>query len=237
MILIDWQAIETVFLDMDGTLLDLHFDNHFWLEHVPRRYAERNGLPLEEAKRQLLERYRSVEGTLAWYCLDHWSRELGLDIVLLKQEVDHLIALHPHVLDFLAALRERGKRRVLVTNAHQKALALKLGKTQLAGHLDAIVSAHNLGLPKEDPGFWPRLHAIEPFDPERTLFVDDSPAVLRSARHYGFRWLLAVTEPDSRGGHRPAPELPAIRHFAELLPGLRATAAVGPRPQPAGGVP
>jgi putative hydrolase of the HAD superfamily len=225
MIEIDWQAIETVFLDMDGTLLDLHFDNHFWLEHVPQRYAERTGLPPEEARRQLLERYRSVEGTLAWYCLDHWSRELGLDIALLKQEVDHLIAVHPHVLDFLATLQARGKRRVLVTNAHQKALALKLRKTQLGGHFDGIVSAHSLGLPKEDPGFWSRLHAIEPFDPGRTLFVDDSPAVLRSAERYGFRWLLAVTEPDSRGGQRTAPEFPAIRHFAELMPGLRAASA------------
>lgn len=220
MIEIDWQAIETVFLDMDGTLLDLHFDNHFWLEHVPLRYAERTGLPPQEAKRQLLERYRSVEGTLAWYCLDHWSRELGLDILLLKQEVDHLIAVHPHVLDFLTALRERGKRRVLVTNAHQKALALKLEKTRLGGYLDAVISAHSLGLPKEDPGFWALLHAIEPFDLKRTLFVDDSPAVLRSAQHYGFRWLLTVTQPDSRGDHRAAPGLPAIRHFAELIPGL-----------------
>ncbi len=222
LITIDWQSIDTLFLDMDGTLLDLYFDNHFWLEHVPRRYAERTGLSPAEAKRQLLERYRSVEGTLEWYCLDHWSRELGLDILLLKQEVDHLIAVHPHVIDFLEALRERDKRRVLVTNAHQKALALKLGKTRLGGHLDAIVSAHSLGLPKEDPGFWPRLHAVEPFDPERTLFVDDNAAVLRSAQAYGFRWLLAVTVPDSRGTEHSTSEFPSVRHFAELIPGLRA---------------
>jgi len=124
--MIDWQRIDTVFLDMDGTLLDLHFDNHFWLEHVPERYAQARGLAPEVAKAQLLARYRDIEGTLEWYCVDHWSRELGLDIALLKQEVEHLIAVHPHVLDFLEALERRGKRRVLVTNAHQKALALKL---------------------------------------------------------------------------------------------------------------
>ena len=217
---IDWREIDKVFLDMDGTLLDLHFDNHFWLEHVPRRYAERTGLPLAEAKGQLLKRYRSREGTLEWYCVDHWSRELGLDIILLKQEVDHLIAVHPHVVGFLEALRDRGKRCVLVTNAHQKALALKMEKTQLEGHFDDIVCAHALGTPKENPGFWPRLHAIEPFDPDRTLLVDDSPAVLRSARGYGFRWLLAIAQPDSRGAERPPSGFPTIRDFAELLPGL-----------------
>ena len=29
-----WRDIDTVLLDMDGTLLDLHYDNHFWLEPV-----------------------------------------------------------------------------------------------------------------------------------------------------------------------------------------------------------
>lgn len=219
--MIDWSGIDTVFLDMDGTLLDLHFDNHFWLEHVPRRYAEARGLDLEQARTELLGRYRDLEGTLEWYCVDHWSRELGLDIALLKQEVDHLIAVHPHVTDFLEALAERGKGRVLVTNAHQKALALKMDRTRLAGHFDRILCAHDLGLPKEDPGFWHRVHAILPFDPERTLFVDDSLSVLRSARDYGFARLIAVLEPDSKAPRRSVDEFPAIANFAELLPGLR----------------
>lgn len=219
--MIDWSGIDTVFLDMDGTLLDLHFDNHFWLEHVPRRYAETRGLDLEQARTELLGRYRNLEGTLEWYCVDHWSRELGLDIALLKEEVDHLIAVHPHVTDFLEALAAAGKGRVLVTNAHQKALALKMDRTRLAGHFDRIVCAHDLGLPKEDPGFWHRAHALLPFDPERTLFVDDSLSVLRAARDYGFARLIAVLEPDSKAPPRLVEEFPAIANFAELLPGLR----------------
>ena len=218
--MIAWNTIDTVFLDMDGTLLDLHFDNHFWLEHVPLRYAEARGLPLEQAKSQLLALYRSREGTLQWYCVDHWSRELGLDIALLKEEIEHLIAVHPHVIDFLEALAALGKRRVLVTNAHQKSIALKMGKTRLAEHFERIVCSHDLGVPKESGDFWPRLHAIEPFDRERTLFVDDSPSVLRAAKGYGFRWLLAVVAPDSKAPARELSEFPAIRHFAELLPGL-----------------
>lgn len=220
--MIDWSRIDSVFLDMDGTLLDLHFDNHFWLEHVPRRYAEARGLDPERARIELLGRYRDLEGTLEWYCIDHWSRELGLDIALLKEEVDHLIAVHPHVTDFLEALASRGKGRVLVTNAHQKALALKMDRTRLAGHFDRIICAHELGLPKEDPGFWHRLHAILPFDPGRTLFIDDSLSVLRAARDYGFARLIAVLEPDSHAPRRAVDEFPAIVNFSELLRQLRA---------------
>jgi putative hydrolase of the HAD superfamily len=218
--MIDWTQIDTVFLDMDGTLLDLHFDNHFWLEHVPRRYAEARGLEIEAARKQLLSRYKDIEGTLEWYCIDHWSRELGLDIALLKEEVDHLIAVHPHVVDFLDRLRELGKRTVLVTNAHQKSLALKLDRTRLRGYLDAVVCSHDFGLPKEDPAFWDRLNQAEPFTRERTLFVDDSPSVLASARRHGIRWLLRVLRPDSKGEVREAEGYDAIHDFSELLGGM-----------------
>lgn len=216
--MLDWRQIDTLFLDMDGTLLDLHFDNFFWREHVPRRYAEFRCLELEQAKAELRTRYQSREGTLEWYCVDHWSQELELDIALLKEEVDHLIQVHPHVVDFLEAVAQAGKRRVLVTNAHQKAISLKMRHTQLAGHFDRILCAHDLGLPKEQPGFWELLGTIEPFDPQRTLFVDDSPAVLEGARRYGFRWMLMVLKPDSRAPANPARDFPAIRDFSEIMP-------------------
>jgi putative hydrolase of the HAD superfamily len=218
----DWRQIDSVLLDMDGTLLDLHFDNHFWLEHVPRRYAEARGIPENAARTELHARYQDILGTLNWYCVDHWTRELGLDIALLKEEVDHLIGVHPQVTEFLDLLKRAGKRRVLVTNAHQKSLELKMRRTRLRDRLDHVVCAHDLGLPKEDAGFWPRLRRSEPFDPQRTLFVDDSLSVLRAARHYGIAHLLAIRLPDTRQAERRVDEFPAVRGFAQLLPGLRA---------------
>ena len=47
---LDWDSIDTVLLDMDGTLLDLHFDNHFWLEFVPHKYAELKGIALRRLR-------------------------------------------------------------------------------------------------------------------------------------------------------------------------------------------
>ncbi len=218
---LDWAAIDTVFLDMDGTLLDLHYDNHFWLEHVPRRYAEHIGVSLAEAKDTLLPKYRRIQGTLDWYCIDHWSRELGLDIALLKAEVEHLIAAHPFVAEFLDALGNCGKRRVLVTNAHQKSIDLKFRRTRLGDRLERVICAHDLRLAKEAPGFWARVQAIEPFDPQRTLFVDDNLEVLHAARDYGFHWLLAVSAPDSRVPARDVRDFPAIARFSQILPQLR----------------
>jgi len=231
-VFVDWNEVETVFLDMDGTLLDLHFDNHFWLEYVPRRYAEKQGITLEAAKAELARRYKAVEGTLDWYCLDYWSRELALDIPLLKQEVEHLIALHPHVLDFLEWLKKADKARLLVTNAHQKALELKLRKTRLDGYLDGVISAHELGLPKENPAFWQRLGQRVHFDPQRTLFIDDSLPVLESARAAGIGQLLRIRHPDSRQPPTSGGTFPALDHFQPLTESLRHWSMTGAAPRP-----
>lgn len=215
---LSWPQIQTVLLDMDGTLLDLRFDNHFWRELVPVRYAERHGMPLEQARTEVAARTRRVEGTLDWYCLDYWSRELGLDVVALKYEIEHLIAVHPHVRDFLVALHAAGRRVALVTNAHGQSLTMKMEKTGLADYFDTLVCAHDLGLAKEQPDFWPRLRAREPFDPATTLLVDDNLSVLRSAQSYGIAHLVSVLWPDSSAPPRLPGEFPAIHDFSELLP-------------------
>ncbi len=215
-----WDEIDTVFLDMDGTLLDLHFDNHFWLEHVPLRYAEKHQLSVQEAKQRLFPRFRALEGSIDWYCVDFWSRELDLDISALKRELEHLIRVHPQVTEFLQALRATGKRVALLTNAHHKVIELKMTSTGLAEHFDHLICAHAFRVPKEDPQFWPRLAAEDPFDPQRTLFVDDSLPVLRAAHDYGIRHLRAVRLPDSQAPPKQTEEFIAIESFDELLDGL-----------------
>jgi putative hydrolase of the HAD superfamily len=216
--MVNWDTVDKVFLDMDGTLLDLNFDNYFWQEHVPQRYAEANDMDLERAKHVLFGLYREAEGTINWYCVDYWTDRLGLNIALLKQEVDHLIAVHPFVVPFLDRVRALDKQAVLVTNAHQKSLNLKMNRTQLGGHLDAIVCAHDFGAPKEEQSFWEQLQSQRPFDPTRTLLIDDSLAVLRSARKYGITNLLAVFQPDTKRPPKDVEEFEAIRSFREITP-------------------
>ncbi len=216
--MIDWSHIDTVLLDMDGTLLDLNFDNHFWREHVPLRYAEKYQLDIEAAKQELFPKFRNAEGTIDWYCVDYWSEQLGLDIVMLKEEVDHLIAVHPHVIEFLDRLKQLGKHRALVTNAHHKSLMLKLERTALHHHLDDIICSHEFGVPKEDKSFWDKLQAKLPFDKQRTLLVDDSLPVLRSAHTSGIAGLLAVSKPDSQSPQRQVDEFQAIYDFSNIMP-------------------
>jgi len=213
-----WSAIDTVLLDMDGTLLDLHFDNHFWLEHLPQRYAELHGLSRQQADDELLPLFHQHAGQLNWYCTDFWSRELNLSVRELKREVAHLIALRPDAETFLQALRAAGKRVALITNAHRDSLSLKLERIQLAPYFERLISSHDYGFPKENQQFWHALQADFSFDPARTLFIDDSLPILRSARDFGVAHLLAVRQPDSQQPHKDSQEFAAVEDYRALLP-------------------
>jgi 5'-nucleotidase len=214
---LDWSAIDTVLLDMDGTLLDLRFDNWFWQEHVPAIWGREHDVSAEQALAVLTPRFEAARGTLDWYCLDHWSREFQLDLRAIKHEVRERVQYIPGAEDFLRRLKLLGKRRVLVTNAHPETLAIKAAHVDLLGHLDEVYSTHPFGLPKEHAGFWPRLRGATEFDPARTLFVDDSLPVLAAARNYGIAWLRAIRQPDLGRPARDTGDFPGILSVADLL--------------------
>ena len=218
--MINWKEIDTVLLDMDGTLLDLNFDNHFWKEFVPLKFAEKQGLSTIEAKQQLEPRFKSMEGKLEWYCLDYWSEVLQLDIAGLKAEISGLIAVLPHVTEFLEKLQHSSQKVLLVTNAHRDSLGLKMEKTCLQPFFDGIISSHDLGLPKEHTDFWGLLQQQQPFDTKKTLLIDDSLTVLSSARLFGIAHLISVSKPDSRQPKKNVTGFPAIEDFRELMIGL-----------------
>jgi len=214
--MISWTKTDTVLLDMDGTLLDLHFDNQFWLELVPRRYARDRGLSLGQARDRVQPLMKAVQGTLDWYCLDYWQQKLDIDITAMKRESAHLIRFRPGAEAFLGNLQRAGKRAVLVTNAHRGSLHLKLERVPLAAYLARMVSSHDLGAPKEAQTFWHALQALEPFDPARTVLLDDSAAVLGAAREYGLAGVIGIRQPDSTRAALANAGFPLLASFEEL---------------------
>lgn len=216
--MLDWTQIDTVLLDMDGTLLDLNFDNYFWLEYLPLRYAEKYKLDPDEAKRSINKKTRALEGTLEWYSTTYWSEALGIDVVALKHEVRHLVTELPFCHEFLDDLKAAEKDIVMVTNAHHDSLNLKMDKTGLAHKFDKLITVHEFSLPKENIACWDEVHKRHPFDRTRTLLVDDNLNVLKSAEQYGIANLLAIYKPDSKAPVRDVEHFQAIHGFDEILP-------------------
>ena len=216
----NWNNIDTVLLDMDGTLLDLRFDNLFWLHHVPSEIARQQKISLALAKKQMAAQCEAVKGTLNWYCVDYWSRQTNLNIGQMKIDNAETIAMRADVPDFLDALKKRNIQRILLTNAHPHSLALKIEKTGLNLHLDHIYSTHEFGHCKESEKLWKALLARHPFDPQRTLFIDDNEDLLLTAQKFGIRYLLGIKNPDSKQPHKNFRHCPAIDNYAILTKDL-----------------
>ncbi len=209
--------ISFVLLDMDGTLLDKYFDDYFWEHLVPEKYADKHGMTFGRAKKELLERYRSHEQTLNWTDIDFWSRELGLDILALKEQIRHLIEIHPHVENFLKLMMSRKKRVYIVTNAHDKVLDLKLRKTEIGKFLTGTITSAEIGFPKERMEFWRKAEARLGFTPGGTLFVDDTLAVLRTAQDYGIKYVVYKARGNSKVEPGYSPDFTAVMDFDELI--------------------
>ncbi|MFT6791550.1 MAG: HAD superfamily hydrolase (TIGR01509 family) [Cellvibrionaceae bacterium] len=217
--MLNWDEIDTVMLDMDGTLLDLYYDNHFWMIHLPQRFAQIKKIERKIAQQQVLEHIRAVEGTLQWYCLDYWSDRLGVDVVKLKKEIRCKIKERPHARELLNRLGQSKKTIYLVTNSHPAGVAIKMDEIQIEAHFKEIISSHQFGYPKEQLAFWQSLDQHLSFDRKRTLFIDDNLTVLNTAIAFGIKHILGIHQPDSTV-HRTVDQVPAIHHFDEILDGL-----------------
>ena len=214
----NWNAIDTVFFDMDGTLIDLHFDHVFWKDYLPRCYAEHHKLPLEEVRQTLQDYNHSLIGTLNWYCLDHWDQFLGMNTIAIKEKLVHLIRFRPHVKEVLISLQQLPVQMAILTNAHARSFTLKNRQLSLTNYIDYVVSSHEFGYPKEMQEFWYALQKTHPFNPERCLFIDDNPDVLKSAEKYGIGHVMAISQPDTTLPSKNIQGFPILNNFKELLP-------------------
>lgn len=208
---------DTLMLDMDGTLLDLAYDNYMWLQHIPAEYARQNEMSEEAARERLYAIMKSLEGKLDWYCLEHWSVALDLDIAALHRDENERIGFLPGAREFLESMSSHHIRLLMVTNSHQHTLDIKTEVTGIVEFFDDIYTSHELGHAKEDQPFWHALMDIEDFDRKKTLFIDDNVSVLRSARDFGVEMLLHVTEPDSCRPARHDDDFTGISGVATLL--------------------
>ena len=218
---IDWQTIDDVLLDMDGTLLDLNYDATFWLKTVYSIVASFTGESGTEIRDRFQKELKKHEGTLAWYCTDRWAEFFGIDLIEAKKQLTHLIRYRPHAKQFLEALRPLPLRTIIATNAHPDVIQLKLDVVPLNTLVDGIVSSHQYGVAKEHPNFWTALFDEYSINPNRAVFMDDSPRVLDAADRAGVREIVEIRHPNLSEPPRTTWKQ-GIDDFDTLLPELLA---------------
>jgi len=215
--MVSWDVIDTVLLDMDGTLLDLAYDNTLWNSVLPERFSEIHAVSVEEAREHLFAHMTERKGEIDFYCLDYWADYTGLDVIALHHELAALIRYRPYAEEFLEHLVTIERRSLLVTNAHRDSLDVKNLHSNVTDRLHAAVSCHDYGAPKESQDFWNELMSEHPFDPARTLLIDDNAAVLDSALTFGLAHVLTIAQPDSERPPRTDLRHPAVADFRDLI--------------------
>ncbi len=212
-----WREVDKVFFDLDGTLLDRYFDDYFWEQFVPEVYSSKNKIDIDQSRQLLIMTYKSVQNTLQWTDLDYWSEKLGLDIAALKYEVRHLIQSRPQVTELMNHIKSLGKEIYLVTNAHPKALQIKMEQVDLTNWFKARICSKEVGAAKEQPEFWHKFMKIIPFEKDTTLFVDDNTKVLETAREFGIKHLVHIAKPSSKVAAQYCNQYRSIGNFQELI--------------------
>ncbi|MEO0575253.1 MAG: HAD family hydrolase [Pseudomonadota bacterium] len=212
------EGCDTLLLDMDGTLLDLAYDNYFWQELLPVTYAQTHGIAHSEADAKLRALIAAQAGTLNWYCLEFWTDQLQLDILALKASCADRIGYLPGARAFLKYARECGYRLVLVTNSSRALLNIKDERTQVTDLMDAVYSSGDFGAAKESQQFWQLFSEAEDLQRERAVLLDDSASVLAAATQFGLAGVLGLRKPDSRRAANPLDGHHSVETVADLLP-------------------
>jgi HAD superfamily hydrolase (TIGR01549 family) len=103
--------IKVVSFDVEGTLVTPDFSYAVWFEAIPRRYAEKNGINLEQARKAVEEEYRKVgDQRLEWYDVRYWFAKLGLGTPApVMERCESHVCYYPEVKEVLASLSTKYK--------------------------------------------------------------------------------------------------------------------------------
>lgn len=115
--MVNLNEVKVVSFDAEGTLVTPDFSYSIWFEAIPERYAERNGIDFEAARKAIEEEYRKVgDQRLEWYDIRYWFDKLDLgapDQVM--EKCSSRVCYYPEVEEVLSALS--GRYKLVVASA------------------------------------------------------------------------------------------------------------------------
>lgn len=205
--------------DMDGTLLDLAYDDLIWNHKLPERHAAMNACTLEQSHATLHDFYENHKHTLSWYSSSFWTSKVGVNTLALQYDYKKNIQPRSGCFELLEILKQRGYKCWIVTNADCAGLKLKLENINLRPYFEVIVSSEEIGHAKEFIEFWQILQNMHPFNPKNVVLIDDTAKVLNGAALFGIESLITISQPSSNKVAKNALELeyPAINDLTELV--------------------
>jgi putative hydrolase of the HAD superfamily len=165
--------LRVISFDVDGTLVDLRFNELIWNEGIPLLYAEKMGIGLEEARKHVKQEYDRVgENRLEWYDIRYWFRYFGLEgwRELLKS---YEVTIYPEVPWVLNTLTKKYDL-IAATNLTREFLDMEM-KDLRNFFKHVFSSTSDFKQVKKTIGFYSKICDILQIKPQEMVHVGDHP--------------------------------------------------------------
>ena len=164
---------------------------------VPAEIAKMNGIKINEAKKEVINIGRKLEGTMPWYKLSYWEDIFKVDLIKPAIKKSSYISFLPGAENTLKNLRKLNIEIFLLTNCDSRLLSVKSNAVPFLKYADEVQSSTDLGFIKEDKDYWNVVFNKFSIDPSRSIFLDDNKSIVKMAKYCGIESAYHVLEPTS----------------------------------------
>ncbi|MBI2148222.1 HAD family hydrolase [Candidatus Woesearchaeota archaeon] len=169
--------IKYISFDLDGTLADETFDSLIWNEEIPKLFAKKNKVSLEEAKTRVYAEYYKalyIEKIRNWTDIYYWFKRFNFkDWKVLLQDMKKHVFLYSDTIESLQYLSKK-YRLIIISNSEEKFLNIKLEAEGLKKYFDKIYSAPtNFNISKKNAGLFLEVLKKLKINKEEVIHIGD----------------------------------------------------------------
>jgi len=103
-------TLKIISFDVDGTLVDLEYNDLIWFKEIPELVARKKKISFEKSLKFVHEEYAKLgEHNLNWYDINYWISYFGIEISPDKifEKYEPQVKIYPEVIPLLEELKKK----------------------------------------------------------------------------------------------------------------------------------
>ena len=104
------KSLRIISFDVDGTLVDLEYNDLIWFKEIPELVAKKKKISFEKSLKFVHEEYAKLgEHNLNWYDINYWISYFGIEISPDKifEKYEPQVKIYPEVIPLLEELKKK----------------------------------------------------------------------------------------------------------------------------------